>query len=73
VNPQNTGDYIRFSAENLDPRAPLGQKLPYFERWRDGKCLTKQGKWVHPNELLHKEDIHIPQTMLTELAHLLDF
>jgi hypothetical protein len=69
VNPKNTGNYIRFSAENRGPRAALGQRVPYFERWKDGKCLTKEGIWVNPKTITEVE-YHIPQTMFEELSHL---
>ena len=72
VNPKNPGDYIRFSPPNLDPRAPLGQKVHYSQRWKDGKVLTKSGEWVIKTKDLPKESYHIPQSMFEQFKHLLD-
>jgi hypothetical protein len=72
VNPKNPGDYIRFSPANLDSKAPMGQQVPYFERLKDGKYLTKEGKWVRPTGL-NKEDYHIPQTIFDNLEYAFDF
>jgi len=71
VNPKNSHDYIRFSSKNLDSRAPLGQKAPYFQRYLDGKALTKDGKWVIPKNHPNKSDFHIPQKCYDEYIHLL--
>ncbi len=73
VNPANVGDYLRFSNANIDPRAPLGQKVPYFQRWKDGKCLTKSGTWVYLDELDNRKDIHIPQKHVCNVVTFVTF
>ena len=71
VNPKSSMDYIRFSEKNLHPNAPLGQRVPYFQRHKNGHVLTKSGKWVRPNTV-DASEYHIPQSMFEQLKHLLD-
>ncbi|MEM7174101.1 MAG: hypothetical protein AAF380_02475, partial [Bacteroidota bacterium] len=73
INPKNLHDYIRFSTENLHPNAPLGQRYPYFQRYLDGKVLTRDGKWVNPKTYFNKADFHIPQDLYEKYSHLLKF
>ena len=71
VNPKSSMDYIRFSEKNPHPNAPLGQRVPYFQRHKDGKVLTKSGEWVRPNTV-DASEYHIPQSMFDQLKYLLD-
>ncbi|MFK7899223.1 MAG: hypothetical protein AB8B61_00555 [Cyclobacteriaceae bacterium] len=74
VNPKNPGDYVRFSPPNLDSRAPAGQRAPYFQRFKDGKALTKDGKWIiDPSHYPDKDVFHLPQAMFGSIESLLDF
>ena len=73
-NPKKNGDYIRFMQANLDPRAPLGQKVPYFVRVKDGnKYLTKTGKWIIFNKSIDPVIYHIPQKMFYDLLPYMKF
>ena len=65
------GDYIRFSPRNPDTGAPLGQQVPYFQRLKHGKRLTKSGEWVTAGDTNHSE-YHIPQSMFEEMRPFLD-
>ena len=71
VNTKRPEDYIRFSEVNLHPNAPSGQRMPYFQRHKNGKVLTKTGEWIR-KDLANPECYHIPQTMFEELQHLMD-
>ncbi len=74
VNPKvkDGSDYIRFSSANPHPKAPPGQQYNYFERYKNGKVLTKDGQWVCPKTHPNKKDFHIPQDKFEELKPLLD-
>ncbi|WP_243575194.1 hypothetical protein [Candidatus Cardinium sp. cByotN1] len=74
INPnvKDGSDYIRFSPKNPDARAPVGQQYNYFERYKNGKVLTKDGQWVNPATHPNKQDFHIPQDMFEELKPLLE-
>ena len=71
VNPRSSMDYIRFSEANLHSDAPSGQRIPYFQRHKDGKVLTKSGQWVRPNTV-DPSEYHIPQSIFSEMQHFLD-
>ncbi|WP_243018574.1 hypothetical protein [Candidatus Cardinium hertigii] len=74
INPnvKDGSDYIRFSPKNPGARAPVGQQYNYFERYKNGKVLTKDGQWVNPATHPNKQDFHIPQDMFEELKPLLE-
>ena len=56
----------------MDPRAPLGQRVDYFQRHYNGKVLTRSGKWVNP-KMVDPYEFHIPQSNYDKIAHLLNF
>ncbi|MEM7174273.1 MAG: hypothetical protein AAF380_03410, partial [Bacteroidota bacterium] len=73
INPQHSGDYIRFMSKNPHPSAPIGQQKPYFIRIKDGnKILTKNGKWVVKGAV-NPSETHIPQEMFDKLLPFMKF